>query len=284
MSSVPWTSVLLSPINPLGEAYTGREYNAMEMWKAITREVSPTLNRCELTHLERQPIDIGRAIAEHHAYQQCLRELGIDLTALPAEPGYPDAMFVEDPVVVLDEIAIVARMGAASRRGEAESLERALSPYRELRRMHEPATLDGGDVLRAGRTIYVGLSERTNAEGIQQLAAEAEPFGYRVVPVAVQGCLHLKSGASWLGDDTVLIHRPWVDAGAFHGLHLVDVPAGEEYAANVLLHENTVLVAEGFPAIAEIVTALGRKVRTLNITELMKAESGLTCSSLIFVG
>jgi dimethylargininase len=252
------------------------------MWRAITREVSATLNRCELTHLERQPIDIARAVAEHHAYQQCLRELGIDVAVLPAEPDYPDGMFVEDPVVVLDEVAIVTRMGAASRRGEAEALERVLAPYRELRRMREPATLDGGDVLHAGRTLYVGLSERTNAAGIQQLAAEAEPFAYRVCPVQVNGCLHLKSGASWLGEDTLLVHRAWVDAGAFQGLRIVDVPEGEEYGANVLLFGNTVLVAEGFPRLAETIGALGRAVRTLDITELMKAESGLTCSSVIF--
>jgi len=240
------------------------------------------LNRCELTHLERQPIDIVRAVAEHHAYQECLCELGLGVINLPAEPEYPDAMFVEDPAVVLDEVAIMARMGARSRRGEAELLERALAPYRELRRMQEPATLDGGDVLRAERTLYVGLSERTNAAGIQQLAAEVERFGYRVRPVAVQGCLHLKSGASWLGDETVLVHRPWVDAHAFQGLRLIDVPGGEEFGANVLLIGNTVLVAEGFPRLASAIGALGREVRKLDITELMKAESGLTCSSLIF--
>ena len=254
----------------------------MVMWRAITREVSPTLNRCELTHFLRQRIDIARAVEEHHAYQECLRELGLDVITLPAEPDYPDAMFVEDPVVVLDEVAIVARMGAASRRGEAESLERALAPYRELRRMREPATLDGGDVLRAGRTLYVGLSERTNAAGIQQLAAEVEPFGYRACPVAVEGCLHLKSGASWLGEETVLVHRPWIDAGAFQGLRLIDVPEAEEYGANVLLLGNTVLVAAGFPRLAEAISRCGREVRTLDITELMKAESGLTCSSVIF--
>jgi dimethylargininase len=252
------------------------------MWRAITRAVSPTLNRCELTHLARQPIDVGRAVEEHHAYQECLRSLGIEVIELPEEPEYPDAMFVEDPVVVLDEVAVVARMGAASRRGEAESLARALAPYRELRWMREPATLDGGDVLRAGRTLYVGLSERTNAAGIQQLAAEVEPFGYRVHPVAVQGCLHLKSGASWLGNDTVLIHRLWVDAAAFTGLRLLDVPQGEEAAANVLLHENAVLVAAGFPKLAAKLDSLGRAVRQIEITELMKAESGLTCSSVIF--
>jgi len=249
---------------------------------AITREVSPTLNQCELTHRERQPIDLRRAIAEHHAYQQCLRDLGLRVISLPGEPDYPDAMFVEDPVVVVEEVAVIARMGAASRRGEADSLARELAPYRPLYRMREPATLDGGDVLRAGRTLFVGLSERTNAAGIQQLALAVEPFGYRVCPVEVSGCLHLKSGASWLGEDTVLVHRPWVDAGAFRGLRLVDAPEGEERGANVLLVGNTALVTEGFPRTAELVRELGREVRTLDMSELMKAEAGLTCSSVIF--
>jgi dimethylargininase len=252
------------------------------MWTAITREVSPTLNRCELTHREREPIDCARAGEEHHQYQQCLRDLGMHVISLPAEPDYPDAMFVEDPVLMLDEVAVIARMGAASRRGEGESLARVIEPHRPLRRMQEPATLDGGDVLRAGRTLYVGHSERTNARGIQQLAAEVEPFGYRVCPVEVRDCLHLKSGASWLGDDTVLLHRPWVDAAAFRGLRVIDVPEGEEWGANVLLHGNTVLVAAGFPGIAEAIRGLGRDVRVLDIAELMKAESGLTCSSVIF--
>jgi dimethylargininase len=252
------------------------------MWMAITREVSPTIDQCELTHLKRETIDLDRARPQHHAYQDCLRELGLDVIVLPAEPDYPDAMFVEDPVVVLDEVAVIARMGAESRRGEAESLARVLEPFRPLRRMGEPATLDGGDVMCAGRTLYVGLSARTNAAGIRQLAAEVEPFGYRVRPVEVRGCLHLKSGASWLGEETVLVHRPWVDAGAFGGLRAIDVPEGEEAGANVLLFGNTVLVAEGFPRTVELLRELGREVRTLEIGELMKAEAGLTCSSVIF--
>src|SRR5437588_8967013 len=196
------------------------------MLTAITRAVSPTINQCELTHLARQPIDLAKAVAEHHAYEQCLRDLGLRVISLPAEDKYPDAMFVEDPCIVLDEVAIVTRPGAASRRGEADALVRELAPFRELRHMREPATLDGGDVLVAGRTLYAGLSERTNAAGIQQLASEVEPFGYRVQPVEVTGCLHLKSGASWVGDGTILIHRAWVDAAAFEGLRLIDTPEG----------------------------------------------------------
>jgi len=252
------------------------------MWMAITREVSPAMNCCELTHLERHPIDIPRASAEHHGYQQCLRELGLHVIALPAEPVYPDSVFVEDPMLVLDQVAIVTRMGAESRRGEGESLARAVESYRPVRYLREPATLDGGDVLRVDRTLYAGLSLRTNPEGIRQLADIVEPIGYRVYAVPVNGCLHLKSAASWLGGNDVLVHRPWISAGAFMGLNLIDIPEGEERGANVLLVGNTVLVAQGFPKTADLIRQLGREVRILDINELMKAESGLTCSSLIF--
>src|SRR3954471_3177094 len=145
------------------------------------------MNQCELTHLPRRPIDIAKATDEHHAYEQCLRDLGLRVISLPAAAAYPDAMFVEGPAIVLDENAIGTRPGAASRRGEADALVREPAPYRELRHIREPATLDGGDVLRAGHMLYTGLSERTNAAGIQQLAAEVEPFGYRVQPVEVTG-------------------------------------------------------------------------------------------------
>jgi dimethylargininase len=252
------------------------------MLAAITREVSPSMEACELTHLERQAIDIDLARAQHAAYRDCLRGLGIRVIELPAAPEFPDAVFVEDPVVVLDEVAVVTRMAAESRRGEGDSLARELEKHRTLRRMQRPATLDGGDVLRAGRTLFVGLSARTNAAGIQQLAAEAEPFGYRVQPVALEGCLHLKSGASYLGGDAVLVHRPWVDAGAFAGMRVVDVPAGEEWGANVLWVDGTVLVAAGFPRTAELIAGMGREVRVLDNSEMRKAEGALTCCSVVF--
>jgi dimethylargininase len=252
------------------------------MLMAITREVSAAMESCELTHFTRQAIDIGRAREQHAAYRECLRDLGLTVIALPAEDRYPDAVFVEDPAVVLDEIAVITRSGAESRRGEAESLARELAKYRRLHCMEPPATLDGGDVMRAGRTLYVGHSARTNAAGIQQLAAFAEPLGYRVQPVEVHGCLHLKSAASWLGDDTVLVHRPWIDAGAFIRTRLIDAPDGEKHGVNVLLVEDTVIVATGFPETATRIAALGRKIRVLDNSELRKAEGALTCCSLIF--
>ena len=254
------------------------------MLTAITRAVSPSLNQCELGYLPRQTIDIAKATEQHRQYENCLRDLGVRVISLPAEPVQPDSMFVEDPAVVVDEVAIMTRMGAESRRGESESLARALAPFRPLRWMKEPATLEGGDVMRVGSTLFVGLSARTNAAGIAQLRDELEPFGYRVLPVAVRGCLHLKSGVCSLGGQTVLANREWVETAALEGLHVVDVPAQEPRAANVLTVGETVLVPTALPRTATLLEGLGWKVRMLDISELMKAEAGLTCSSLLFEG
>ena len=249
---------------------------------AITREVSPSMEACELTHLARRPIDMALARAQHAAYCDRLGALGVHVITLPAEPEYPDAVFVEDPAIVLDEIAVMTRLGAESRRGESDSLGREIAKHLPLAWMTAPATMDGGDVLRAGRTLFAGLSERTNAAGIQQLAAAIEPHGYRVRPVAVHGCLHLKSAASWLGDDTILLHRPWIDAAAFGDMRLIDVPEAEVEAANVLRIGDAVLTAAGFPRTAELIAALGRAVHPVDNSELRKAEGALTCCSLLF--
>ena len=248
---------------------------------AITRGVSPALNRCELGYLPRQEIDIAKAMRQHQCYEQCFRELGAEVISLPAEPDLPDSMFVEDPAVVVPEAAILTRMGAESRRKEGESLAAVLGRFRPLRFMNEPATLEGGDVLRIGSTVYAGLSGRTNHSGIEQLARELRPFGYSVRAVPVRGCLHLKSACSYLGGDTLLINREWVDAGVFEGLRIVDVPREEPRAANVLSIGQTALIPSAFPRTGSLIEDLGWKVRPLDISELMKAEAGLTCSSIL---
>jgi dimethylargininase len=250
---------------------------------AITRGVSPALNRCELSWLPREEIDLARAIAQHRAYEQCLRDLGADVISLPPEPDLPDSMFVEDPAVVVPEMAIITRMGAESRRREAESLAPVLARYRPLRYLREPATLEGGDVLRIGKTLFVGVSQRTNAEGIKQLAAELNPFGYSVQPIPVDRCLHLKSACSSLGEQTVLTNAEWVDPGVFQreGLQVLEVPAPEPSAANVLAINGTIVVPVAFPKTAALLARFGFPVRTLDISELMKAEAGLTCSSIL---
>jgi len=157
---------------------------------ALTREVSRTLANCELTWLSREPIDIPLAIEQHHAYERALTAMGVRVISLPEQPELPDAVFVEDPLLVFDEVAILTRLGAASRRPEGASLEQAMLPYRQVQHLQEPATLEGGDVMCIGSDVFVGLSSRTNAAGIEQLSSALEPFGYRVQPVEVRGCLH----------------------------------------------------------------------------------------------
>jgi dimethylargininase len=252
-----------------------------ETLTAITRAVSPAMNRCELSHLKRVPIDVARAARQHSAYEACLRELGAAVVPLPAEPDLPDSVFVEDPVVVVDQVAVIARTGAASRRNEANSLAAALEPYRPLRRMRAPATLEGGDILRVGTTLFAGVSARTNAEGIRQLSDETKPFGYTVRPVEVRGCLHLKSAVSDLGDGAVLVNRAWLDAERLDGLRLIDLPECEPWAANVLAIEGVIVMPAGFPETAEMLDGLGYRVRTLDVSEIQKAEGGLTCMSIL---
>ena len=266
---------------------------------ALTRAVSPQMGNCELEYFPRQPINITLATEQHRRYEQCLEELGVQVISLPAEPDLPDSVFVEDPAVVVDEVAVITRMGAESRRPEAESLKAVLAPFRSLRGIEAPGTLEGGDVIRIGRTLFVGISHRTNEEGIRQLAVHLEPFGYTVLPVALGGCLHLKSACCSLGDDALLINRGWVDLSSFEGpplpcgrgsggavqrFRFIDVAPGEPWAANVLPVNGTVLCSAAFPATQAILDRAGYRTCATDISELAKAEGALTCSSVIFEG
>ncbi|MGD1069516.1 MAG: arginine deiminase family protein [Bryobacteraceae bacterium] len=244
--------------------------------------MSPSLADCELTWLPRQEIDITLAVAQHRAYEKCLAELGASVISLPALPDLPDAVFVEDPALVLDEVAVIMTMGCESRRGERESLAQALAPFRPLIHMREPAKLEGGDVMRIGRDLFVGLSGRTDQAGVEQLAAELGPLGYCVVPMELHDCLHLKSACCCIGDNSILINRAWVDTESLSGFRLIDVAPDEPWGANALRIADTILLPSAYPATAEELRRAGFKVRVLDLSELLKAESGVTCSSLLF--
>ena len=163
---------------------------------AVTRAVPESLTDCELTHLRRVPIDITVARAQHGEYERTLAALGCEIVQVPAADELPDSVFVEDTAIVLDEIAIITRPGAAPRRPETAAVAATLGAFRQLQFLSEPATLDGGDVLRLGRVLYVGLGTRTNAAGVQQLADFVSPHGYDVRTVTVDDCLHLKSAVT----------------------------------------------------------------------------------------
>jgi dimethylargininase len=252
------------------------------MLTAITRKVSPRLAACELEFLARQPIDIARAQEQHRAYEALLEKLGARVTSLPAEPGLPDSMFVEDAALILDEVAVLMSPGTPARRGEVASVEKALAKFRSLERIELPATIEGGDILRIDRRLFAGLSSRTNAEGVRRLAAALAPYGYEVFPVRVSGCLHLKSAVTFIGRDTLLANRAWFDTAPFAGYDWIDVDPQEPHAANALVIGGTVMFPASFPRTRARLESRGFRVQPLDISELQKAESGLTCSSLLF--
>jgi len=251
---------------------------------AVTRAVSPAINQCELGYLERQPIDYSAAESQHRQYEAALGELGAKVISLPAEPDYPDSVFVEDPAVVVDEIAVMTRMGVDSRRGETDSLARELAKHRKLHHIVAPATLEGGDVMRIGRKLYVGISHRSNPAGVEQLAAALRPFDYEVIPVTVRGALHLKTACCHLGDGMILANREWLDTTPLREYPFAAVAPEEPRAANVLALGGAILMPDCFPRTAEVLEKLGKRIKLVNVTELMKAEAGVTCSSLIFQG
>jgi dimethylargininase len=249
---------------------------------ALTRGVSPSIDRCELTHIAREPIDLARAVAQHEDYCRRLEALGLEVLRLAADPGCPDCCFVEDTAVVLDEIAILTPLGTPARRAESPAIEEALRRFRKVARIELPATLEGGDVLCVGRRIFVGRTTRTNDAGIAALRAIAGPLGYEVTPVAVTGCLHLKSAVTALDGETVLANPAWFDPAPLAPLRVVTVAGGEPGAANVLAVRGEVWAHPGFPRTSEVLAALGYRVTPVDISEFIKAEAALTCKSVLF--
>ncbi|MBB5206765.1 dimethylarginine dimethylaminohydrolase family protein [Chiayiivirga flava] len=249
---------------------------------ALVRDVSAALERCQLTHVERTAIDVARARRQHHAYCDLLAALGCDVVRLPALDLSPDAVFVEDVALVFDEMAIATRPGAESRRGEVASVAQALARWRDVLPLDPPATLDGGDVLRLGRTLYVGRSSRSSADGIAALARRVAPFGYDVVPVPLHGCLHLKSAVTRVSDDTLLVQPAWVDPATFDGWHRIAVAEDEAHAANALAIGTAVVYPDAFPRTRALLDAHGLDVHTIDVSELQKAEGAVTCCSLVF--
>lgn len=253
----------------------------MTTW-ALTRAVPDSMAQCELTHLARKPIDMAVACAQHAAYEEALRASGCVVERIVAMPDAPDSVFVEDTAIVLDDIAVITRPGAESRRREVGSVAAALLPHRELVHIEAPATIDGGDVLRVGPRIFVGLSTRTNADAVDQLRAALDARGYEIVPVIVRGVLHLKSAVTQVGASQLLVNREWIDVASFSGYDLIDVDPAEPSAANALLVRETVLFPAEFPRTAERLERAGLHLVRVAASELAKAEGALTCCSLVF--
>jgi dimethylargininase len=247
----------------------------------LVREVSPQLARCELSLIERQPIDAARAHRQHQSYAAELRALGCELEWLPPLPGHADGVFVEDTAVVVPELAVITRPGVASRRGEVDSVAAALMRHLPVTRLSEPATLEGGDVLRVGHSLYVGISGRSNAPGVEQLGAALAPLGYSVRAVALSGCLHLKSACTFIPPAVLLVNPAWVDPAVFAGTVPLAVDADEPYAANTLTVGGVTLVSRLYPRTQQRLERAGIATRALEVDELHKAEAALTCMSLM---
>ena len=252
------------------------------MSNAIIRSISPKMANCELTHLERQPIDIQLAISQHKVYEDTLRQLGYQIIQAEAAPHLPDSVFVEDCVVVLDELAILTHPGAESRREEVEGLVAALKPFRELHYIQPSSIIDGGDVLVIGKQIWIGLSNRSDESGVEQFRNITAPYNYSVEGVRVTGCLHLKSAVTQVAEKTVLINPNWIDASLFKNFNIIKTHPDEPHAANALLLNQAVIFPKAYPLTAQKIIDAGIKIIQLDNSEVIKAEGALTCCSVIF--
>jgi dimethylargininase len=273
------------------------------MFVAFTRSVPLSIQHCELTHLSREPIDYARAVEQHAAYERCLERLGCRVERLPDAQDLPDSVFVEDAAVVFDEVAVIARPGAASRRPEIDAMAAALRSYRPLVFIEAPGTLDGGDVLVTPGKVFAGISERTNEDGVRQLAAFVAPHGFEVIAVPVSGCLHLKSAVTvaclppkggtamngseiaWLppsgGRGVLVVNPDWVDVDHFAGFDLIEVDPSEPAAANVLRIGGHVICAEAYPKTRGRLETHGLVTYSVPAGELAKAEGGVTCCAVM---
>lgn len=251
------------------------------MTAAITREVSSRFNECEITHIDRAPIDVNQARAEHQEYVKALKQLGCQVIELPEERDLPDSVFVEDTAFILDEVAVITRPGADSRKPETESIVRALSPYRPLVHVSEPATVDGGDVLVLGRNIYIGISTRSNEASVRQIQELLDKYGYKVTGVEMHDCLHLKTAVTKVDEKTLLINPKWVDTVHFKDFDWIEVDSSEPFAANCLPIGGAIIYPTVFPKTQKRLEQLGFKIVTVDVAELAKAEGAVTCCSLI---
>ena len=248
---------------------------------ALTREVSPALGACELTHLPRVPIDVDTACRQHRMYEQALIAAGCSVERLASATELPDSVFVEDIAIVFPEMAIITRPGAESRRAEAGAVAEALRRYRVLQTIQAPGSLDGGDVLVVGRSVYIGRSSRTNAIAIEQVRRMLEPFAYAVCEIDMTGCLHLKSAVTAVDDGVLLVNPDWVSSRSFAGVEVLEVDPAEPMAANALRVGGVVIYPAAFPRTAERLARYGFMLSAVDVSELAKAEGAVTCCSII---
>ena len=248
---------------------------------ALTRRPSRSLVDCQVRAVPREVIDLRLAFQQHDAYCRVLRQMGVAVEVLPPEEAFPDSVFIEDNAIVLDELAVVTSMGTASRQGEPPLLLPVLARHRRLVMVPSSVRIEGGDVLRVGKRLYVGVSTRTTRAGVEALRAIAEPLGYAVAPVEIRACLHLKTACTVLDDETLLVNPAWLDTGALQAFRLLPVPVEEPFGANVVRLPGGLLVQASSPLTRELLEARGYATACVDLDEFSKAEAGPTCLSLL---
>lgn len=250
------------------------------MLKVLTHKPSQNLQDCELTYLNSEQIDYEKALLQHKSYCQMIESCGVEVETIEKNMHLADSVFVEDPIIVFDEVAVLTSMGVESRREESKALEDYFSSRKKIQKIQLPSKIEGGDVLVINKKVYVGLSARTNQEAIDELAKILAPFDYEVISVKVHGCLHLKTGCTALDENTILINKQWVEEEAFSNYKLIEIPEDEPFAANIMKINDYICMNENFPKTIELIKSLNYKVKTTDISEFVKAEAGLTCMSV----
>ena len=228
------------------------------------------------------PPDYALMIKQHQAYVDALESLGLEVIMLDGEPDFPDAYFVEDTAVVTPRVAVITRPGAIARQGEENSIASTLSPYRTMERIHAPGTVDGGDVLMVGDRFYVGVSDRTNPEGAEQLCAILKQYGHDPYTIEVAAGLHLKSSLNVVGENTLLLTPSFSRMTLLKEFDKIVLDRAESYAANTLLLNDHLIMPKGFPDTQQKLEKLGYPLITLDVSEVQKMDGGLTCLSIRF--
>jgi len=252
----------------------------MKAQNAIVRIVADTYDQCVTKQSE--SIDVALAKEQHAKYCSELERIGLQLIRIEADNNLPDCCFVEDAAIVVDNIAIITHPGAESRRKETEAVEKVISKFKTIHRVVSPATIDGGDVLKIGMKIFIGLSERTTQYAIDQVAEIIRPRGYEVIAVPIHHTLHLKSVVTALSDSQIIISAGHLDETTFEGFRKIVVPHEESYAANCLSVNNTIFIPAGYPITKSLIEGMGFSTIELENSEFKKGDGALTCMSILF--
>jgi len=253
---------------------------AVSMRYALVRPVPESYDHCVRTSIE--PISVDHAKRQHKEYCKLLEQLGLQLIWVEGDNALPDSCFVEDTAFVLDEKAIICNMSVKSRAPEVIAVTDVMAELKETHRIKSPAMVDGGDVLRIQDRILIGLSARTNSHAVEQVKKILTGTSLKVVRTKVHNVLHLKSACTYLGDNCVILSKGNFDTTVLSGLRKIIVAKGEEYAADCLAVNGTVLMAKGYPKTKRLIQNEGFRVKELEMSEFRKGEGALTCLSIIW--